>query len=381
MRKIITFGSLFLLMNHILETIFAQFDTGAFFRRARPLGQGHINDTFLVEVHNEHHAGFVLQRINHFVFRDIPALTENKVRASQHLLGRLAAEGVVDIKRRVLQFLPATTGLYYHRDVQGNYWNLSRFIPDAMAYEKVESPSIAFEGGRAIGAFQRRLAGLAPESLHDTIPHFHDVAHRLDRFHKVAEADVLLRANSTRLEIEAILAREEEMRTFMALVFSGAIPRRVTHNDTKISNVLFSREGSALCMIDLDTVMPGIALSDFGDAIRSGANPAREDEPDLGKVDMDIGMFTAFAEGYLSEARSFLTSSELEYLAFGAKLITYEQFLRFLMDYLEGDVYYQKIQHEEHNLQRARAQLKLLESMEAQFGQMCEVVHALATTG
>ncbi len=364
-------------MQYDLKLIFSHFLTGGAFLSAKPLGKGHINDTFLVEAEGGHPAGYVLQRINHFVFRDVPGLTENKVRITQHLLGQLEKEGVEELERRVTQFLPTHEGSYYHRDGQGNYWNLSLYIPDSVVYETVSNPSIAFEGGKAIGAFQRRLSGLDPETLHETIPHFHDVALRLDKFHKVVEADPCRRAADTPAEIAAILAREAEMRAFMALVHSGAIPRRVTHNDTKISNVLFGQDGHALCLIDLDTAMPGTVLSDFGDAIRSGANPGREDDPDLGKVGMDLGIFTAFAEGYLSEALAFLTPTELDYLAFGAKLITYEQFLRFLADYLEGDVYYQKIQHEQHNLQRARAQLKLLESMERQYGEMQRVVNKL----
>ena len=364
-------------MRNDLDIIFSHFETGTAFLSAEPLGSGHINDTFLIRVMGDHPAGYVLQRINHFVFRDVPGLTENKVRITQHLLGQLEKEGVEELDRRVMQFLPTHKGPYFYCDKQGNYWNLSLYIPDSVVYETVSTPSIAFEGGKAIGAFQRRLSGLNPESLHETIPHFHDVGLRLDKFRKIVEEDPCHRAADAPDEIADILSREAEMRAFMGLVHSGAIPRRVTHNDTKIGNVLFGRDGHALCLIDLDTAMPGTVLSDFGDAIRSGANPGREDDPDLDKVGMDLGIFTAFAEGYLSEALAFLTPTELDHLAFGARLITYEQFLRFLADYLEGDVYYQKIQHEKHNLQRARAQLKLLQSMEKQYSEMCGVVSRL----
>lgn len=368
-------------MRNDLDIIFSHFDTGTAFLSAEPLGSGHINDTFLIRVVGERPVGYVLQRINHFVFRDVPRLTENKVRITQHLQDQLKKEGVVQLEGRVMQFLPTREGPYYYRDAQSNYWNLSLYIPDSVVYETVSSPSIAFEGGRAIGAFQRRLAGLSPESLHETIPHFHDVGLRLDKFRKVLEEDPCHRVADVPAEIADILERESEMRAFMGLVDSGAIPLRVAHNDTKISNVLFSRLGQALCMIDLDTAMPGTVLSDFGDAIRSGANTGREDDPDLGKVGMDLSIFTAFAEGYLSEALAFLTPTELDHLAFGARLITYEQFLRFLADYLEGDVYYQKIQHEKHNLQRARAQLRLLQSMEKQYAEMCGVVSRLREQG
>jgi Ser/Thr protein kinase RdoA (MazF antagonist) len=250
------------------------------------------------------------------------------------------------------------------------------FISNHRSYNIVDTPDKAFEGGKAIGRFQAMLADLPGNPLHETIPFFHDIEKRLDTFSKSIKADAKYRAKDVSNEIDAILKRAETMKVILRLGREGKIPVRITHNDTKFNNILLDENDKALCVIDLDTVMPGYVHYDFGDAIRTGANIAAEDEKELSKVKMDINLFEAFARGYLSETRETLNDVEKEYLAFAPRLITYTIAIRFLTDYIDGD-YYFKIHHEHHNLQRARAQMKLVESMEEQYGDMQKRINNL----
>ena len=251
------------------------------------------------------------------------------------------------------------------------------FIPDHRSYDIVDTPDKAYEGGKAIGRFQALLADLSGKPLYETIPNFHNITKRLESFSKSLNADKSGRAKSSLQEIDFVLKRTEKMKIILKLGEEGKIPLRITHNDTKFNNILLDKHDKALCIIDLDTVMPGFVHYDFGDAIRTAANDAAEDEKDLSKVRLNTGLFKAYAEGYLSETRDTLNNVEKEYLAFAPILITYTMAVRFLTDYLDGDIYY-KIHHEQHNLQRAKAQLKLVRSMEEQYSDMQSIIRKMS---
>ena len=363
-------------MEHDLKKIFDSFLTEGSFLKADSFGSGHIHETFLVKTAEPEKDDYILQKINNTVFRNIPELQENVERVTVHIRKKLAAIPGSDIRRECLQMLQAKDGNSWHTDDHGNFWRVFVFISNHRSYDIVDSPSKAFEGGKAIGRFQAFLTDLPGKQLHETIPSFHDVEKRIDRFMNTLERDPAGRVKETLSETGFMIKRTEEMRIIQKLGREGKIPVRITHNDTKFNNILFDENEKSLCIIDLDTVMPGYFHSDFGDAIRTGANVAAEDEEDLSKIKMDITLFGAYAEGYLSETRNTLNKLEKEYLAFAPLLMTFEQALRFLTDYIDGDTYY-KIHHEKHNLQRTRAQIRLLESMEEQYGEMREIINKL----
>ena len=364
-------------MEHDLKKIFYSFSTEGTFLKAGSFGSGHIHETFLVKTAEPEKDDYILQKINNVVFRNIPELQENVERVTVHLQKKISVIPCSDIKRECLHMMQAKDGKSWNTDDQGNFWRLFVFISNHRSYDIVDSPSKAFEGGKAIGRFQAFLADLPGKPLHETIPSFHDVEKRIDRFMNTLERNPAGRVKETLSETGFMLKRADEMKIIQKLGREGKIPVRITHNDTKFNNILFDENDKSLCIIDLDTVMPGYFHSDFGDAIRTGANIAAEDEEYLSKIKMDISLFEAYAEGYLSEIRNTLNKTEKEYLAFAPLLMTFEQALRFLTDYIDGDKYY-KIHHEKHNLQRTRAQIRLLESMEEQYGEMREIIKKLA---
>ncbi len=281
-----------------------------------------------------------------------------------------------DIKRECLILIPARDGKSWILDEAGNYWRMYIFISNHRSYNIVDSPDKAIEGGKAIGRFQAMLSDMPGEPLHETIPKFHDIENRLMIFENKIKEDPAGRVASVQWEIGQYRSRGEEMKTILKLGREGKIPLRITHNDTKFNNILLDENDKALCVIDLDTVMPGYVHYDFGDAIRTVTNTAAEDEKDLTKIRMDINLFKAYASGYLSETGGTLNQVEKEYLAFAPKLITYTIGIRFLTDYIDGDNYF-KIHHEDHNLQRSRAQLKLVMSMEEQYEEMQKIISEL----
>ncbi len=333
------------------------------------LGEGFINDTFIVNTEGEA-PDYVLQRKNKAVFKDVPAMMDNIRRVTEHIRRRVEAEGG-DVRREVMRVIPAVNGNLYFIDSKGDYWAVSEFIAGSVTYTKADSPELARKGGEGIGKFQAQLADFT-EPLAETIKGFHNIRHRFAQWDEAVARDAASRVGSLAEEISWIESRREEMMGFWEKVESGEIPTRVTHNDTKINNILFDSEGAVLCAIDLDTVMSSTALNDFGDAIRSYCNTGDEDDRDLDRVGISMDMFRAYTEGYLSHMGGLLCASELDWLAFSARYITYEQVLRFLMDYIDGDTYY-KIKYPEHNLVRTRAQYKLLRSMEEQYDAMCGV--------
>ena len=343
---------------------------------AGPYGSGHIHDTFRVETVEKDKDDYILQRLNTRVFKNIPELQHNIERVTNHLHKKLLSIPGSDIKRECLTLIPANDGKSWITDSDGNYWRMYIFISNHRSYDVVDSADKAYEGGKAIGRFQAMLSDLPGEPLFETIPYFHDIEKRLEAFNNTVKEDPVKRAGEVQDEIRSVLKRAEEMKTILRLGREGKIPSRITHNDTKFNNILLDENDKALCVIDLDTVMPGYVHYDFGDAIRTGASKAPEDETDLSKVRMDLGLFEAYSDGYLSETRKTLNDVEKEYLAFAPKLITYIIALRFLTDYIDGDKYF-KIHNEHHNLQRARAQLELVRSMEEQYVEMKRIINKL----
>ena len=335
-----------------------------------PLGEGFINDTYVVTTAGSA-PNYILQRKNHHVFPNVPAMMENIKAVTDHIKAKVA-----DPMRETLTVVSAVDGKLYVQDGE-NYWAVCLYIPDTVTYERADSLELAYQGGVGIGRFQALLADFTAP-LSETIKGFHNIRWRFEQWDATIAEDRVGRVKEVQAEIAWVEERRDEMLAFWSKVESGEIPTRVTHNDTKISNILFDKpSGRVLCAIDLDTVMSSTSLNDFGDAIRSYTNRGAEDDRCLDNVEMDIDMFRAYAEGYLSEQRATMSSSEKEWLAFSARYITFEQVLRFLMDYIDGDKYY-KTAYADHNLVRTRAQYKLLQSIERQYDEMCAIVKSLA---
>jgi hypothetical protein len=363
-------------MNPELEEIFDQFKADGSFESAEPFGNGHIHDTYFIKTTETDKDNFILQRLNSHIFNNIPQLQKNIERVTGHLKKKLISIPGSDIKRECLNLVNSLDGKSWIIDSKKNYWRMFLFITNHKSYNIVDSTSKAFEGGKAIGRFQARLSDLGGEPLFVTIPGFHDIEKRLETFNFKVNTDPVRRVESVRNEINFVTGRAEKMKVILRLGDEGKIPLRITHNDTKFNNILFDENDKALCVIDLDTVMPGYVHYDFGDAIRTAANMASEDEKDLSLIGMKIDLFRAYSEGYLSETSGTLNDIEKEYLAFSPLLITYTQAVRFLTDYLDGDNYF-KIHHEDHNLQRARAQFRLVASMEEQYDEMRKIIRNL----
>jgi hypothetical protein len=358
--------------GHDIRAVARNFEISGQFLSAEPYGSGHINDTYrAVFDQGGTPIRYIHQRINHNVFKNPAALMDNITRVTTHLHSKLADH--VDRTRRALTLVPARDGRSFHRDEHGDYWRTYVFIENARTYDAVGSTTQAFHAARAFGEFQRLLADLSSPRLHDTIPDFHNTPKRFMALESAVEADAMNRANQAKAEIEFALSR----KPMTNVLLRAGLPERVTHNDTKFNNVMLdnaTQEG--ICVIDLDTVMPGLALYDFGDMVRTTTSPTLEDECDLTQVRMQFPMFQALVEGYLSAARGFLTKGEREYLTLSGKLITFEIGMRFLTDYLGGDTYF-KVHHEGHNLDRCRTQFKLVESIEQQEELMQRLVECL----
>jgi Ser/Thr protein kinase RdoA (MazF antagonist) len=365
-------------MSFDICEIFHHFNAEGTFCSGESFGSGHIHDTFRIITEEKECDDYILQRINNKIFKDIPKLQENIERVTYHIQSKLAGIPGSDLKRECLTTVPVLgSKTTWFCDEGGNYWRLYIYIKDHLSYDIIDTSQKAFEGGRAIGRFQSMLSDMPGAPLHETIPFFHNIEKRLDTFHESIKADRAGRVKSAINEIAEIVRLEEVMKTILRLGEKGAIPVRVTHNDTKFNNIIFDKNNKALCILDLDTVMPGYVHYDFGDAIRTGACTAKEDEEDLRKVSMDINIFRAFAEGYMSEISNTLNNTEKDLLAFAPGLLTYTMATRFLTDYIDGDTYY-KINHPMHNLHRVKAQLKLLQSIESQYPEMQKIIVSLS---
>ncbi len=351
-----------------------QFAIDGSVKEIRPYGNGHINDTFLAVFQSgDGEKRYILQRMNHNIFKNPPLLMENVVGVTDYLRKAILAQGG-DPDRETLNVVRTLEGKSYYEDQRHSFWRVFLFVEGTLCLEKVESPKDFYNGGAAFGDFQRMLAEYPAGELHETIPNFHNTPSRFQDFRRALEADRAGRAALVRPEIEFALSREEEISVLTDLLKKGELPLRVTHNDTKLNNILFDRAtGRALCVIDLDTVMPGLSLYDFGDSIRFGASTGAEDERDLSRIELDLELLEAFTEGFLKGCGGKLTRREIEMFPMGAKLMTYECGIRFLGDFLEGDVYF-KVHRENHNLDRARTQFKLVADMEKKWDQMVSIV-------
>lgn len=361
-----------------LRPIAAQFRIPGALKTGAPYGTGHINDTYLAAFDDGGPGDrYILQRINHEIFRDVPRLMDNICRVTAHLGAQIEAGGG-DPERETLTVIPTRDDAPYVLTDGGDYWRAYRFIERARTYEIMEDPAQACEGGRAFGRFQQLLADLPPPPLHETIPDFHHTPKRLEALERAVAEDVCNRCSACRAEIDFTFARRPLAESVVTALADGTVPQRVTHNDTKLNNVMFDEaSGKAVCVIDLDTVMPGSVLYDFGDMVRTFTPTAAEDEPDLDKLDMDLNVFRELARGYIEAAGPFLQPAETDRLVLAGKLLTFTIGIRFLTDYLAGDVYF-KTTRPGHNLDRLRTQLKLVGLIEEREERMESIVREFA---
>ncbi len=368
-------------VNSELRAIIDRFQFEGELTDCEEIKTGHINRTYRLRfAQTGATRDYVLQRINNYVFKKPDEVMENVRLVTEHLARAIAAKGE-NPENRVLRLVLNREGGTMVDDGKDGFWRAYDFILGARTVDRVEGPAQFREIGRAFGEFQSMLSDFPIDRLHDTIPFFHDTRKRLGDFERSVAADVKGRAAAVSAEIEFVRSRGVAMCRIVEMIESGEIPLRVTHNDTKINNVMLDADtGEALCVIDLDTVMPGSALYDFGDAIRYGASTAAEDERDLSRVRLDIDLFAAFTEGFVSMTAGRLSAAELENLPLGALVMTYENGLRFLADYLDGDIYF-RVEAPDQNLARARCQFRLLEDMEAKRAQMDAIVGELIAKG
>lgn len=358
-----------------LEEALCAWDFGGQVAGALRYGKGHINDTFCVyiQTHEGDGARYILQRINTDVFKKPDELMENIVGVTDYLRNIVIKSGG-DPARETMTVLRTKENKTYFTDSCGKAWRVYPFVEGTICLQTAETPQLFHAAARAFGRFQRLLAEYPADTLHETIEYFHDTRVRFQNFKKALEADKLGRAKNVQKEIEFVLAREDDCGVLMNLLDAGELPLRVTHNDTKLNNILIDKKsGEGVCVIDLDTVMPGLSLHDFGDSIRFGANHSAEDEKDLERVEFDLPLFETYAQGFLSAAGGALTVKEKEYLPWGAKLMTLECGMRFLTDYLEGDTYF-KVKREEQNFDRCRTQFKLVADMERDWDEIQAII-------
>ncbi|HEX3716408.1 MAG TPA: aminoglycoside phosphotransferase family protein [Verrucomicrobiae bacterium] len=350
-----------------LQEISKQFQIYGEILHAETCKIGHINETYSASYdQGGTRVRYIHQKINRSVFKDPEAVMENVVRVTKHLRNKLEALKARDITRRCLTIVPTRDGKSSYRDSSGEYWRTFVFVEGVQTYESVSSPQQALEAGRAFGFFQNLLVDLPGPRMADTIPHFHHTRKRFQAFQKAIERDHFNRAASAKAEIDFALKQESVVDVLLNALAQKKIPERVTHNDTKFNNVMLDTvTGEAMCVVDLDTVMPGCVLYDFGDMVRTATSPTMEDELDLSKVRMQMPMFKKLAEGYLETAGQFLTKAEKSYIAFAGRLITLTIGLRFLTDHLAGDTYF-RIHRPGHNLDRCRTQFKLVDSIRQQ---------------
>lgn len=360
--------------SHILH-LSQQFDLQGEVLNATPFGSGHINDTFLVETTLQK---YVIQRINHEVFKNPAQVMENIRLVCEHQKQKLLGLGQ-SIGREVLEVISAkqdtvgTTKLFI-QDEKHNFWRAYLFVPDTITFDVVKDEKQAYQAGKGFGKFQKLLADLNTALLHDTIPNFHHLSWRYEQMESAIEKDLVGRAKSVKTDIDFALTHKHIATELVHYLQDGSLPLRVTHNDTKINNVLMDKNtGEAVCVIDLDTVMAGSLIYDFGDLVRTSLSLASEDETNLDKVQIRMNIFEKLAEGYLSDAQHFITEKEKSLLVFGGKMITLIMGIRFLTDYLSGDIYY-KIKHENHNIDRCRTQFRLVAEIEKEENKMQEII-------
>ena len=349
-----------------LLSIVSHFQMQGTVREIKPLGSGLINDTYKVTTAEAGAPDYVLQRINHAIFQNVEMLQSNIEALTRHIRKKLEEKREADVERKVLHFIPTAERKTYWYDGE-NYWRIMTFIPRAKTYETV-NPEYSYYAGAAFGNFQAMLADI-PDTLGETIPDFHNMEFRLKQLRDAVAADAAGRVQEVQYFLDEIEKRADEMCKAERLYREGKLPKRVCHCDTKVNNMMFDEDGTVLCVIDLDTVMPSFIFSDYGDFLRSGANTGLEDDKNLDNVNFNMEIFQAFTKGYLESGKSFLLPIEIENLPYAAALFPYMQCVRFLADYINGDTYY-KIQYPEHNLVRTKAQFKLLQSVEEHTSEM-----------
>jgi hypothetical protein len=361
-------------VKHNIESIIKHFRISGKLTETRPLLRGHINDTYVLTTRiDEHIVRYLLQRINQTVFKDPPSVMENIIRVTEHIRSRMEK---IDpgLASRQLTVIASDDETCFCKDAESNFWRVYNFIEDAVAYDIFISTDLAYEVARMFGWFQRMLVDLPGPALHESISDFHNTPRRFETFQRILKEDNCNRARNAKPEIKFLFDNAGICDVLLNLAGEGKIPIRVTHNDAKINNVMLDKNtNKGVCIVDLDTVMPGLSTYDFGDMVRTGTTLADEDERDLSKIAMNLPMFEVLARGYAEQSKYFLTSTEKEHLSFAAKLITFEQLIRFLTDYLAGDVYY-KVHREGHNLDRTRTQMKLVQSIIEQEEAMNKVV-------
>lgn len=360
-----------------VEEIAKQFATKGTIGEAKPHGGGHINDSYRLVNSEPGQPDYLLQRVNHYVFKDVELLMQNLVLVTDHITAKVEKDYPGELERHTLTIVPAIDGRSFFRDPEGNYWRVLRFIEDHLAFESTTDPAIAYEGARMFGGFTKMLDDLPVKGIGTIIPDFHNMKWRHTQLEESIKNDAVGRLKLVKEEINYIESSSKLMLTIHELGEKGAIPLRITHNDTKISNVLFDADRKGLCVIDLDTTQPGYVTSDFGDGIRTLTNTGEEDDENLDRVTMDLALYEAFASGFLDSTREILSKTEIDSLVYAGLLFPYMQAVRFLADYLAGDVYY-KIKHKEHNLVRTRAQIKLAQDGESKLEKMKEIIKGLA---
>jgi len=361
--------------EHILSEAVAAFDFGAPVTSVARFGSGHVNDTFRAETALEDpcHNCFILQRISEVAFHHPDEVMANVYGITEYL-GKKIIQSGGNRSREALEVIRPRSGELYYTDSEQGAWRVFPFVTDIECYDRAETPELFEATARAFGRFQHMLDGYPAETLYETIPHFHDTEDRLAKLKAAVEHDCMGRVAQCADEIAFAIAHEADCSVALQALREGILPLRVTHNDTKLNNVLIDKStGEGMCIVDLDTTMPGLSINDFGDSIRFGANHAAEDEKDLNKVNFDINLFEAYTRGFLDGAAGSLTQAELDYLPWGAKLMTLECGIRFLTDYLVGDIYFH-ISRPEQNLDRCRTQFKLVRDMEEQFSVMQGIV-------
>lgn len=358
-----------------LEDALYAFGFGPQCSYVKPFGEGHINETYAVYMPTDkgEEFAYILQRVNNNVFKDPAGVMENIFGVTEYLRNVVREEGG-DPDRETLSCIKTKNGCTFFEDSEGQPWRSYHYIPNSVCYQLVEDPEQFYQSGASFGHFLKQLGNYPAASLKETIPDFHNTVKRFENFEIALKRDIKNRSVTCKPEIQFVLERKENCKVLVEQQENGILPIRVTHNDTKLNNILFDADtGKGLCIIDLDTIMPGLAANDFGDSIRFGAATAEEDEKDLSKMHFDISLYELYTKGYLEETRDVLTPEEAASLAWGARLMTFECGMRFLTDYLQGDTYF-KTAYPEHNLVRARTQFRLVDEMEQQFDQMIEIV-------
>ncbi len=366
--------------DHNIPSVAAHFSIDGKLINHSTLGFGHINDTFCLTFQSRNTlTRYTLQRINHNVFKDPESLMNNMIRVTKHIRNKLIASDSDQIDRRVMTLIPTRSGTFLYLDEDNNYWRIYSFINNAVTYNEPRSTDQAYQAARAFGLFQHYLCDLPNPQLHETIPDFHNTRKRFNALQSAIEKDTLNRAKNAKGIIDDVYKRADIIDTLMDLNRSGAVPTRVTHNDTKINNVLLDETtGEGICVLDLDTVMPGLSLYDFGDLIHSATSTAAEDEHDLARVNIDMTLFDAVTRGYLSGTGPLLNQTEKDHLVLSSKLLTLELGIRFLADYLEGDHYF-KTHREGHNLDRCKVQLRKVHSIEEQEDEMNKIIRSISS--